>query len=125
MISAKTRLETAKNKWGIVRGPVAATIMTAQRIGWTFVDAHTLQNDEGMVLDLTRDSPVFVAQQVTSSVRRFLAKEIEKDLPTLGANKAGPISSGLKKAMKSRRKLQQIHKNCHKKCKPALRSAVQ
>ena len=80
---AQEKLEEAKNKWGSVRGPIAATILTARQLGWPFSSPSDIITDNGDKLDLTIDSPAFVGQMVTEAVRRFIAEEIETAFPTL------------------------------------------
>ena len=76
-------LASAINKWGSVNGPIAATVLSAQRIGCTFESAGVVSTDTGDRLDLLVDSPAYVSQMVTEAVRRVIAKEVEDCFPTL------------------------------------------
>ena len=89
-------LAKAKNKWGTAKGPITATLLSANRLGWKFTKHDTLQTDTGELLDLTVDSPAFVMQQVTEAVRRYIAKEVDDQYPTLESGGRGPIVSGFR-----------------------------
>ncbi len=59
--SAKRRLDKAARPWSVVRGPGAAFVASASRLGWIAHDARRLTSDTGMELDLAVDPPVVVA----------------------------------------------------------------
>eukprot|EP00973_Karenia_brevis_P051307 7127082-Karenia_brevis.AAC.1 len=63
--------------WRLVKGPAAACYMTAYRLGWKVVDAHTFITDEGQVLELMRDSPAFVKKEVARAVSRWRNRRLE------------------------------------------------
>ena len=85
--SAKSRLAQAKSAalWHHVRGPAAATVASAQRLGWQVVSAVTLRTDEGRILHLDRDPPVVIRQECQEAVRRWRNKRIMEKLPHLGS----------------------------------------
>ena len=57
--------------WQRVRGPTAAAIATASRIGWHFASARILHTDDGCTFDLVRDPPAAVVQAVHAAVIRW------------------------------------------------------
>ena len=48
-------LRKAKSVWATVKGPAAAVVATAARIGWKMVSAATVITDQGVSLDLRLD----------------------------------------------------------------------
>ena len=68
---AKPRLAAADNLWLSVRGPVAAMVATAGRLGWQ-VDSAT------RVIDFTADSPAVVKDLVTRAVRTWRRAEVRQ-----------------------------------------------
>ena len=52
-----TRLQCARRVWSVVYGPAAATVATAQRLGWQVESAAILVTDDGTRLNLMIDSP--------------------------------------------------------------------
>ena len=61
-------LRAAKNVWAKVKGPAAAMVATAARIGWQTLNATTLITDLGEIVDMTMDPPKAVALQVFEAV---------------------------------------------------------
>ena len=121
---AMQNLETAGFRWNAAKGSFAATILTARRIGWRFHSASVLKTDLGEEIILTRDSPSYVKDQVTAAVKRFIAKEIDEDLPMLKSHGRGPISKGMRRALKHSKKLSSIHLLWDSSCASFLRSAA-
>ena len=117
-------IQQSANKWGSVRGPIAATILTVQRLGWEFKSATELVTGDGDTLDLCVDSPAFVSQEVTKAARKLISKEIDEAFPTLKSNARGPIISGVRKALAKGTGPQAINEKWTAKCKPSLRSAL-
>ena len=70
-------LDMAKNRWGAVKGPIAAAILSARRLGWKFEAANCLTTDTCTQLDLTLNSPAYISQMKTEAVQRSVAKEME------------------------------------------------
>ena len=54
------RLLQPSQLWRNVKGPAAAMVASAQRIGWTVCDATRLITDLGISLNLTNDPPIVV-----------------------------------------------------------------
>ena len=73
----------ASNVWALVRGPGAALVATARRIGWTVVSAVLLLDDRGKEVHLERDSPAYVKLLVDEAVRRWRWRRIEDKHPVL------------------------------------------
>ena len=67
---ARLRILLAWRPWAVVCGPAAATVATAQRLGWEVRDAATFVTDQGRVLDLRADPPVVVRKEVQAAVGR-------------------------------------------------------
>ena len=80
MSVARARLATAKNRWAKVRGPAAAYVATAIRIGWCVQGPLNVTTDDGTRLDLCVDSPAFVKAAVDASVRRWRGRNIGRRL---------------------------------------------
>ena len=64
------------NIWQRVRGPTAAAIATASRIGWHFSDPRHLHTDDGETFDLTRDPPAAVVQAIHAAVIRWRSANV-------------------------------------------------
>ena len=69
--------------WAKVRGPAAACVKTAARLGWVVHDTFHFTTDGGMDLDLHRDSPAFVKQHVSQSVIRWRSTRIAEQFPSM------------------------------------------
>ena len=54
-----------------------------RRIGWTFVNAHTMITENGKALCARVDSPAAVTKEVYKSVRRWRLGQLIKDMPSL------------------------------------------
>ncbi len=76
--SAIDRLNHCKQVWANVFGPGRAMVATAWRLNWVVVDAKTLITHDGVVLNLCRDSPAYVAGLVRQAVWRWRWKRVEK-----------------------------------------------
>ncbi len=87
--TAKARLARAKSAWSCVYGPAAAFVATAERLGWTVLDAHCLTTDAGRALRLDLDPPVVVARECEAAVRRWRWRSVEKAFPSLDSRGAG------------------------------------
>ena len=85
---ARVALVKARRPWSSVKGPGAAAVATAARIGWTVIDAATAYTDAGREVCFLRDSPAMVALLVQDSVRRWrwnrvcgsMAGEVQKEV---------------------------------------------
>jgi len=91
-------LGQAKHAWRAAKGPFAATMLSARRIGWKFLSAFTATNDQGILINMKVDSPQFVKDEVTNSVRRSIAREIDAAYPMLKSKGNGPVMSGKQEA---------------------------
>ena len=83
---ARLRVLLAWRPWAVVCGPAAATVATAQRLGWEVRDAATFVTDQGRVLDLRADPPVVVRKEVQAAVGRWRLKTIVQRFPHLDQN---------------------------------------
>ncbi len=86
---AKRRLECAARPWSVVRGPGAAFVASAQRLGWTVHDARHVTTDRGRALDLAIDPPIVVARECEDAVRRWRWRVVEETVPSLASGGAG------------------------------------
>jgi hypothetical protein len=79
--------------WSKVRGPAAAFVASALRLGWQVNDAFNLVTDRGWSIDLCRDSPAFVISEVRKAVWRWRWRRLEGKHPCLavGAGGYGPL----------------------------------
>ena len=89
MASAIPTLRNAKRVWAMVKGPAAAVVATAARIGWQILNATQIWTDVGHLLDLSLDPPKVIAEHVFKAVERWRWKRIEKKHPYLAANGSG------------------------------------
>jgi hypothetical protein len=76
-------LGSARSPWGRVRGPGAAFVASAQRLGWTIVDAFSCTDDRGHLICLSRDSPAMIRLLTDASVRRWRWRRVEEKCPSL------------------------------------------
>jgi hypothetical protein len=82
---ARTKLAMAKRVWQVVKGPAAATVATAARLGWTMHDATSATTDEGRTIDFDLDPPSVIARLVADAVRRWQWRRLETRLPATAA----------------------------------------
>jgi ribonuclease HI len=115
-------LRAAKNVWAKVKGPAAAMVATAARIGWQTLNATTLVTDLGEIVDMTVDPPKVVALQVFEAVKRWRWKRLEKNHKRLaeGGTGRGPMMAPIWKLLRS--KMQTDEWNAGHRS--ALRSAI-
>ena len=76
-------LRKAKNVWARVRGPGAAFVASAQRLGWKVASATHVIDDKLNDIHFDRDSPAQVRFLVEQSVRRWRWRRIELKYPSL------------------------------------------
>ena len=86
---AARRIAAARRPWSVVRGPAAAFVASARRLGWTVHDAFEVSTDVGVVLRFSLDSPAFVKHAVEESVRRWRWGAIEARLDSLDSGGRG------------------------------------
>ena len=67
----QVKLTGATSLWQHVRGPTAATLASAWRIGWKMHNFSSITTDLGKNLDLKLDPPVVVQREVVRAVRRW------------------------------------------------------
>ena len=101
--------ESAKFAWNAAKGPFAATILSARRIGWSFKSASVLVTDVGEEINLARDSPVYVRDRTREAVSRKIAKEIDEALPALQSGGRGPMRRGVRRALRKAKELSKVH----------------
>ena len=68
---ARKRLVAAAVVWSAVRGPGAAFVATATRLGWVIHDALTATTDAGEAVMFSRDPPRRIRELVFQSVQRW------------------------------------------------------
>ena len=86
----KGRLLASKSPWASTAGPVAAMILTAERLKWVVKSAVHFTTDTGQELDLKVDSPAYLKQQVIDAVWRWRWRRIQANNPSwAGASEAG------------------------------------
>ena len=83
VVAAQQRLSGVKSVWSRVYGPAAALVATANRLGWTVMSASILFNDEGVKVDLMRDSPQYIKGLVVESVARWRWSKVAHRYPSL------------------------------------------
>jgi hypothetical protein len=83
------RLGCCARPWIRVVGPGLAFVASAQRLGWTVIDADTLIDDEGTRMCLRRDSPAFVGSLVKRAAWRWRWRRVEARHPHLKQGDGG------------------------------------
>ena len=87
--ATQRRLSTAKRIWTVVYGPAAALVASLARLEWKVVSATCFTTDEGIDLDLVRDSPGYVRGVVGKSVERWRWRRVDDRYPPLRDGSAG------------------------------------
>ncbi len=72
---------TTCKRWADVRGPMAAAVLSARRLGWTFAGPFTLDDDRGCRIVLTQQSPAMVAAELRDGARRQRERRIAARSP--------------------------------------------
>ena len=62
--------------WHKVKGPTAAAILSAARLGWHFQGPHSLTTDTGDMFDMRLDSPAAIVVAIQQSVVRWRAANV-------------------------------------------------
>ncbi len=86
---ARARIAGALRPWARVRGPAAAYVATAARLGWHVRDATTVVTDRGRVLDLRVGPPCIVRREVAAAVVRWRWKRVEDAVSHLASSSMG------------------------------------
>ena len=87
--AAKEKVAKSNFSWALVRGPAAAFVASAVRIGWSVVDAFTVVTDRAVELDLRVDPPAHVVQLIVESVWRWRWRRVEAKFPHLAQEGGG------------------------------------
>ena len=87
--SALNVLRVCMNPWNCVRGPGAAFVASAQRLGWKVNSATSAIDDRGNSIAFNRDPPAMIRFLVEKSVRRWRWRRIEAKCPTLKQGEGG------------------------------------
>ena len=81
---ANEKLDNAKaSKWAVVKGPVAAVITTALRLGWRLDSPSTAIDDVGARWNFQVDPPAAIKKAVKQSVRRWRFEQVAANTPGL------------------------------------------
>ena len=67
--------------WARVRGPAAAFVASALRLGWQVLSCTEVRTDWGQHVDFTRDSPAMAQRFVQQSVWRWRWRRVERQHP--------------------------------------------
>ena len=86
---ARRVLRGRPSPWAMVRGPGAAFVTSAWRLGWLVVDAVKVVTDRGAILDLARDSPAAVRAEVADAVWRWRWRLVEAKTPGVASSQSG------------------------------------
>ena len=102
--AAKKKLKKAKNIWAKVKGPAAAMVASCRRLGWTVISSTEILTDQGLTLDLHRDSPAAVKNEVARAVKRWRWRNLEALMPQLkkGGSGVGALMEPITKLLKSK-----------------------
>ena len=66
--------------WKQVRGPLAAAMMSARRIGWESVEPFVWLTDNGVKLHMAQNAPKLIEWHVMQSVQRLIGRRIASKL---------------------------------------------
>ena len=102
--AAKKKLKQEKNIWARVKGPAAAMVASCRRLGWTVISSTEILTDQGLILDLHRDSPAAVKNEVARAVKRWRWRNLEALMPQLkkGGSGVGALMEPIIKLLKSK-----------------------
>ena len=75
--------------WARVRGPAAAFVASALRLGWQIQSYFEVVTDLGQYLDLTRDPPAMTLRFVQQAVWRWRWRRVERQHPHLVRGSGG------------------------------------
>ena len=75
-VTCLSNLQPGANLWQHVKGPVATSIASAARIGWTFTEAAVVRNDLGQRWDLRIDSPADIKKDIERAVISWRAANV-------------------------------------------------
>jgi hypothetical protein len=91
--AARVKVGKPNFRWTSVRGPAAAFVASAVRLGWDVLDAYNVVTDWGASIDFRVDPPAYAVQLVTESVWRWRWRLVEAKLPhlTQGSGGHGPF----------------------------------
>jgi hypothetical protein len=81
--TALGKLEGRPSPWSLAKGPAAAFVATAWRLGWKVHAFNSVQTDLEQDLDFSRDPPAMVQRLVRQSVWRWRWRRVETQLPCL------------------------------------------
>ena len=77
------RISAAASPWAMVAGPAAAFVASASRLGWVLESALKMMTDRGAQIDLCRDPPAYVRDEVRASVWRWRWRNVEAKIPAV------------------------------------------
>ena len=77
-------MDSAPMKWGQVRGPVGAALLSAKRIGWSWHSPFALRDADGTEIKLTEVAPRMFQQRLQFGVRRVLEVQCSANLHAAG-----------------------------------------
>ena len=78
---ARARIFKKNLAWGCVNGPLAALIVSLERMRWLFVSPSMLSDGLGNIFNLVSDPPCIVAAAMKASVRRWRIAMIFEKYP--------------------------------------------
>jgi len=78
---ARAMVGKANFRWNSVRGPAAAFVASACRLGWQVLDAFNVVTDWGISVDFRLDPPAHVTQLVTEAVWRWRWRRVVQVSP--------------------------------------------
>ena len=81
--------KNSKESLGASERSRVAVVAIAARLGWDFINAHTVITDLGATINLRVDPPKVVADLVYEAVKRCRWKRIEKKHPYLATSVTG------------------------------------
>jgi hypothetical protein len=110
--------------WARVRGPLAATFLSAARIGWEWTSSSTVITQKGRILDFMLDPPAAIRPLIYEAVHSWRAAKLDAKLPHLKSNAKGPALRAAHRILKKPTVLDGGADGCTLKMAPHLRSGM-
>ena len=89
VLLAVRRLQNRQSPWAMVKGPAAAFVASAWRLGWTVHSFDDVTTDIGTHLNMYRFSPIEMKEEVDRAVRRWRWRRVEVRVPSLSSARGG------------------------------------
>ena len=85
--------ETVQQGWPHRRGPIITAALETKRLGWSFVDPWTLEDEDGQKLDMRELSPPMITDRLTTRYAKQLAEAATEKYRKQGLRSEGTLSA--------------------------------